>query len=158
MNSGIVLALTLGVGFVAGLRSMTAPAVTAWAAYLGWIHLSNSPLSFMGSKWAVVILSLGALGEFVADKLPGTPSRTAAVGLSARIVTGGLSGACLAVAGGSALWLGAIIGALGGIAGAFAGYKARVGLVQTLRVPDFAIALPEDLVAIGLGLFFVSRF
>ncbi len=74
-----------------------------------------------------------ALVEFVADQLPSTPARTAAVGLSARIVTGALSGACLAVAGGAAfgweLWLGAI----GGIAGAFGGYQARVGLVRGLR-------------------------
>jgi uncharacterized membrane protein len=47
---------------------------------------------------------------------------------------------------------------LGGIAGAFGGYQARVGLVRTLRVPDFTIAIPEDLVAIGLGLLLVSRF
>jgi hypothetical protein len=33
-----------------------------------------------------------------------------------------------------------------------------VGLVRALHVPDFAIAISEDLLAIGLGLFFVSRF
>jgi hypothetical protein len=31
-------------------------------------------------------------------------------------------------------------------------------LVRALRVPDLAIAIPEDLVAIGLGLFLTSRF
>ena len=87
-----------------------------------------------------------------------TPSRTAPVGLGARIVTGALTGACLAVAGDASLWLGALAGAVGGIAGAFAGYRARVGLVRALHVPDFAIAIPEDLIAIGLGLFLVSRF
>jgi uncharacterized membrane protein len=84
--------------------------------------------------------------------------RTAPIGLSARIVTGSLSGASLAIAGGAKFWQGAVAGALGGIAGAFGGYQARVGLVRMLRVPDFAIAVPEDLVAIGLGLFLVSRF
>jgi uncharacterized membrane protein len=80
------------------------------------------------------------------------------VGLSARIVTGALSGACLAVGGVATLWIGALAGAFGGIVGAFGGYQARVGLVRALRVPDFAIAVPEDLIAIGLGLFLVSRF
>jgi len=47
---------------------------------------------------------------------------------------------------------------VGAVAGTFAGYKARVGLVQSLNVPDFAIALPEDLVAIGLGWLLVTRF
>jgi hypothetical protein len=30
--------------------------------------------------------------------------------------------------------------------------------VRALHAPDLAIAIPEDLVAIGLGLFLVSRF
>jgi uncharacterized membrane protein len=158
MSSEFVLLLTLGIGFVAGLRSLTAPAVVAWAAHLGWINVHGSPLAFMGSMWAVGVFTLLAFVELVADQLPNTPSRTALVGLSARIVTGALSGACLAVGGGAALWMGVLAGAFGGIAGAFGGYQARVGLVRALRVPDFAIAVPEDLIAIGLGLFLVSRF
>lgn len=158
MTSTFALLLALGIGIVAGLRSLTAPAVVAWAAHLGWINLHNSPLAFMGSKWSLGIFTVLALVEFVADQLPGTPARTAAVGLSARIVTGGLCGACLAVAGGAALIVGAVAGAIGGVAGAFAGYHTRVGLVHSLHVPDVAIAVPEDIVAIGLGLFLVSRF
>jgi uncharacterized membrane protein len=158
MNSGFGLLLVFGIGVVAGLRSMTAPAVVAWAAHLGWIHLSGSPLAFMGSPWAVGIFTLGALGEFIADQLPSTSARTAAVGLTARIVVGLLTGACLAVAGGASYWLGALIGAIGAIAGAFGGYQARVRLVRGLHVPDAAVAIPEDLVAIGLGLLLVSRF
>ena len=158
MNSGFALLLAFGIGVVAGLRSMTAPAVVAWAAHLGWINLSGSPLAFMGSAWAVGIFTVGALGEFVADQLPTTPARTAAVGLTARIVIGLLTGACLGVAGGASYWLGALIGAIGAIAGAFGGYQARVRLVRGLHVPDAAIAIPEDLVAIGLGLLLVSRF
>jgi uncharacterized membrane protein len=155
---GFALLLAFGIGLVNGLRSLTAPAVVAWAAHLGWLNLSGSPLAFMGSIWAVAIFTLGALGEFVADLLPNTPARTAAVGLSARIVMGLLTGACLGMAGGASPWLAAVVGAIGAIIGAFAGYHARVGLVRALRVPDFAIAIPEDLVTIGLALFLVSRF
>jgi uncharacterized membrane protein len=158
MSSTVTLVLCLVIGFTAGLRSLTAPAVVAWAAHLGWINLHNSPLAFMGSTAAVVIFTALALFELVADKLPGTPPRTAMVGLSARFITGALSGACLAVAGGAALWLGAAIGAIGGIAGAFAGYHARAGIVRALRVPDIAVAIPEDLLTIGIGLLCVSRF
>ena len=158
MNSGFALLMAFGIGFVAGLRSLTAPAVVAWAAHLGWINLHGSPLAFMGSMSAVGIFTILALVEFVADQLPNTPSRTAPVGLAARIVTGGLTGACLGIAGDAAVWLGALAGAIGGITGAFAGYHARVGLVRMLRAPDFAIAVPEDLIAIGLGLLLVSRF
>jgi uncharacterized membrane protein len=158
MSSGFVLLLAFGIGVVAGLRSMTAPAVVTWAAHVGWISLSGSPLTFMGAVWAVAIFTLGALGEFVADQLPATPARTTAIPLIARIVIGLLTGACLGIAGSASLWLGALIGAIGAIAGAFGGYQARVGLVRTLHVPDIAIAIPEDMVAVGLGLLLVSRF
>jgi uncharacterized membrane protein len=158
MTSGLVLLLALCIGVVAGLRSLTAPAVVAWAAYLGWISLHGSHLAFMGSPWAVGVFTLLALVELVSDQLPSTPSRTAAVGLSARIVMGALSGACLGIAGGTSLWAAALAGIVGAIVGAFGGYQARVGLVRALRVRDVVIAIPEDLIAIGLGLFLVSRF
>jgi|SRR5579863_3125180 len=158
MNSELPLSLAFGIGVVAGLRSFTAPAVVAWAAHLGWINLHHSILAFMGSKWTVGILTVLALFEFVADQLPSTPPRTGAMGLSARIVTGALTGASFAAAGGTTLLLGAPVGAVGGVVGAFAGYHARVGLVRRLGVSDFAVALPEDALAIGLGLFLVSRF
>ena len=157
MQSTLALFLAFGIGVVAGLRSMTAPAVTAWAVHLGWLDLKASPLGFMGSPWAVGVLTLAALGELVVDKLPMTPSRTKPGPLAARIVMGGLSGACLTVAAGGSPWVGAVVGAIGGIVGTFAGYRARMGLVQSLKVPDAAIAIPEDLVAIGLGLLLVSR-
>lgn len=157
MNAGSLL-LAFGIGVVAGLRSMTAPATVAWAAHLGWINLSGSHLAFMASTWAVGILTLGALGEFVADQLPTTPARTTALPLAARIAMGLLTGTCLGIAGGASLWLAALIGAGGAVVGAFSGYKARIGLVRALHAPDFAIAVPEDLIAIGLGLLLVSRF
>ena len=76
MNGNYLLAIALGIGFVAGLRSFTAPAVVAWAANLGWLNLQDSRLAFMGSTAAVTILSLLALGELFADKVPGVPRRT----------------------------------------------------------------------------------
>ncbi len=157
MNAGLALALSFGIGVVAGLRSMTAPAVVAWAAHLGWINLTGSPLAFIGSIWAVSIFTLGALGEFIADQLPSTPPRTKGPGLIARIVMGLLTGAGLALAGGASLIVGAILGALGSLVGAFGGYYARTGLVRSLRVPDFVVAIPEDLIAVGLGLLLVTR-
>ena len=41
--------------------------------------------------------------------------------------------------------------------GAFAGYQVRTRLVKALGVKDAFIAIAEDLVAIGLALFIVSR-
>jgi uncharacterized membrane protein len=146
------LIISLGLGFVAGLRSMTAPAIVAWAARIGWMNLSNSPLAFMGSRWAVALFTLAALAEYVADLLPTTPARTAPVGLVTRIVVGLLTGASVAIAGGFMLWVGLLGGVIGAIAGAFGGYRARGGLVRALHVPDAVIAIPEDVIAVSLGL------
>ncbi|MCU1242596.1 MAG: hypothetical protein JWO71_3322 [Candidatus Acidoferrum typicum] len=158
MNASYVLLLAFGIGIVAGLRSLTAPAVVAWAVRLGWLNLYNSALSFLGSTATVVIFTILALVELVADQLPSTPARTKAVGLIARIVLGGLSGAAVAVAGGQSLSIGGILGAAAGVIGAFAGYQVRTGLVRALKVPDIVIALIEDLVAIGGALLIVTRF
>ena len=71
-----MLLLSLLIGFFAGLRSLTAPAASAWAVYLRWLNLEGS-LALMGSVAAVAAFTLLALVELVADKLPRTPSRTA---------------------------------------------------------------------------------
>ena len=158
MTPSQVLLLALLIGIVSGLRSVTAPAVVAWGAHLNWLNLRNTALSFMASTAAVVIFTLLALVELIADKLPSTPSRTEPVGLIARILLGGLSGACVAVSGAQSIVLGAVLGAVGGVAGAFAGYEVRTRLVKALDVPDLVVALLEDSVAISGGLFIVSRF
>ena len=111
----------------------------------------------MGSIIAVIIFSALALFELFADLQPSTPKRTAPVPLVARILMGGLCGACLCASAHQSLIVGAILGAIGGIIGAFAGYQVRRKLVSALNIKDFFIALPEDLVTIGLAYFFVSR-
>jgi uncharacterized membrane protein len=154
-----VLLLVFAIGFVTGLRSFTPAAVVCWAAYLDALNLRATPLAFLGSSAAIAIFTLLALGELVADKLPKTPSRTAAVGLSARILLGALCGAALTLASQqSSSWLlGAVLGAIGGIAGAFAGYQARTRLVRALKVPDIVIALIEDAVAIAAAILIVTH-
>jgi uncharacterized membrane protein len=145
------------IGLFGGLRALTAPAVTAWAVHLGWLKL-DGPLTLIGSLPSVVIFTLLAVVELVADKLPQTPSRTAPPGLIARILMGGLTGACVGTGGGQGAVFGAILGIVGGIVGCFGGYQARTGFVKALGVPDIYVALVEDLVAIGGSLWTVSRF
>jgi uncharacterized membrane protein len=156
MNLTLVL-LMFGIGVIAGLRSMTPPAVVSWAVHLGWLNLGNSRLAGMGSTLAVVILTVLALGELIVDKLPFTPNRTSPGPLIGRIVTGALCGAALGVAGGGSVGAGVALGAAGAVAGAFGGYQARHRLVKGTGLRDFAVALAEDLVAIGGGLLIVTR-
>ncbi len=158
MAPSYVLFLAFAIGIIAGLRSLTAPAVVAWAAHRGWLNLLNTSLAFMGSTLAVGIFTVLALVELVTDQLPSTPARTKPPGLIARIILGGLSGAAVALAGGQSLAPGLGLGIAGGVSGAFLGYQARTGLVRALKVPDVVIAVLEDLVAIGGALFIVTRF
>jgi len=143
-------------GCVCGLRSMTAPAVVAWGAHLGWLHLQGSLLAFFAHKISLVIFSLFAIGELIADKLPFIPARTQAGPLAVRIIFGALCGAalCISAAVASAM-AGAFLGAVGGVAGAFAGHNYRRRLAPI--VPDGVLALCEDLVAVGGGFFLISR-
>jgi uncharacterized membrane protein len=157
VNANLVFALAIGIGLVAGLRSLLAPATVAWAARLGWLHLQGTTLGFMGSKVAVVLFSLLAIGELIGDKLPRTPKRTAVAPLLARMLTGSLSGGCLCLSWHQSLGIGAVLGAIGAVIGAFGGYETRKRLVTQLNLPDLVVALLEDLVAISLALFLISR-
>jgi uncharacterized membrane protein len=152
----MMLLLAFLIGVFAGLRSLTAPAATAWAIHLGWLKVEG-PLSFIGSVPAVAIFSVLAIVELVADKLPQTPSRTSPPGLIARIVMGGLAGACVAVGGAQGLLLGAVLGGVGGVVGCFLGYKSRTGLVKALGTGDLNVALVEDLIAIAGSVWVVSQ-
>jgi uncharacterized membrane protein len=157
MSSTEVLILAFLIGVIAGLRALTPVAVIACGAY--WHRfLQGTPLSFMGRLPAAVVFTVLALLELYADQLPTTPSRLAPVGLITRIVTGGLSGACLAAAGAQTIAFGAVLGAVGGVVGAFAGYHARTGLVKALNGRDLPIALLEDAIAIGGAIVIVACF
>jgi uncharacterized membrane protein len=157
MNSNLILALAFGIGVIAGLRALTAPAVVAWAAHLHWIALQGTHLAFMGTIVAVAIFTLAAVAEIVNDKLPKTPPRTATPSVIIRIVMGAFAAATLSAGIGGSLWIGALLGAVGALVGTFGGYYVRTGLVKALHSPDFVIALLEDAVAVCGGLFLASR-
>jgi uncharacterized membrane protein len=137
------------IGIVAGLRSMTAPAVVAWAAHFGRLHLEGTPLAFLASAVARYILLALMLAELVADKLPSTPSRKQPGPFIGRILAGALSGAAIAGGQGIGLVAGSVAGGLGAVVGTLCGYRARTGLVQALKVPDYVVAVAEDIVAVG---------
>jgi uncharacterized membrane protein len=135
---------------------MTAPAVVSWAARCGGLHLENTGLAFLGFTFTPYILSVLAIGELIADKLPKTPSRKAPPGFIGRIVTGALSGAALGAAN-QALIGGLVAGVVGAVAGTLGGYEFRARLVKAIGGNDLPIALLEDAIAIGGALLIVSR-
>jgi len=146
------------IGVVCGLRSLTGPAVVSWGAHLGWLPLAGSPLAFLGHPVAVALFTIFALCELVADKLPKTPARTSVGPLIVRIICGSFCGTALALAGHGLIGVGAVLGAIGAVIGAFGGYACRHAASGSGKLPDLPVALLEDLVAVGGGLFLVSRF
>lgn len=143
----MVYFLALGIGIIAGLRAMTAPAAISWAAYWGYLNLGGSWLTFMGYRFTPWILSVLALGEFVTDQLPSTPSRKVPVQFGARLVSGALSGAVVGVDGG-VLWGGLVAGIVGAVIGTLGGAAVRSRLAIAFG-RDLPAALVEDAVAIS---------
>ena len=144
------------IGVVVGLRSLTAPAAVSWAARLGWLHLENTWLAFLGFAATPYIFSVLAVGELISDKLPNTPSRKAPMGFIARVVCGALCGAAIG-ASGQVLIGGLLAGVLGGVAGTFGGYEFRSRLAKAIGGKDLPIALLEDAIAICGAFLIVSR-
>lgn len=139
--------LALAIGIIAGLRAMTAPAAIAWAAWLGILPLSGTPLGWLGHIAAPILFSIAAAGELVSDQLPKTPSRKVLPQFTARILMGGLSGAAIGFAMGS--WIGGLVaGVVGAVIGTYGGAWARARLAAAFK-RDLPAALIEDVVAIG---------
>jgi uncharacterized membrane protein len=134
------------IGGVAGLRALTAPAAVSWAAQIGWLHLGDTHLAFLGYRWTPWMLTALALVELVTDQLPSTPSRTVPMQFGARILTGALSGAAIGASSGL-LIVGGIAGIIGAVLGTLGGRAARAGLADAFG-KDMPAALIEDTVAI----------
>lgn len=145
MTTPLLLAFTIGV--IAGLRAMTAPAAVSWAARLGYLRLRDTPLAFLGHVYAPWLLTLLALAELVTDQLPSTPSRTVPVQFTARIVSGGLSGAAIGASHG-ALGTGLVAGAIGAVVGTLGGRAFRARLASAFH-RDPPAAFIEDALALG---------
>jgi uncharacterized membrane protein len=148
-------ALLLGV--VTGIRSQVPVAVLAIEAQRGGFdpgagRLARGFASPQGVLGAVVALG----GELVADKLPVTPPRTTSGPLLQRLATGGTVGAAVHYDAGRPRALGALLGAVGAGAGAWAGTRARGFLAERTRLPGPVLGALEDLVAVGLAVAVVA--
>jgi uncharacterized membrane protein len=132
--------------------------VVAWAARFKWIDLDGTWASFLGRVATPWVFTLLAVAELVGDQLPTSPSRTSPPQFGFRVLTGAFSGAAVATGVDESPLLGAVAGGLGAVAGTLGGHAARVGLVQRLKVPDFAVAIPEDFIAVVGGFLLLAAF
>ena len=156
MKTSKVLALSVAIGALAGLRTFTPPAVLSRAARRRSLSRRKNILTRLATSKVANSLTSMAAGELVVDKLPTTPSRLTPGPLTARFVSGALCGAALCASAKKPLGQGALLGGLGAIAGAFAGYHLRQRLDR--EFPDLPVALIEDAIAIGGSIAVASSF
>ncbi len=123
-----------GIGAVAGSRSL-APAAMLVRGGSGWSRAAK----------------LLAAGELLGDKLPMIPSRMSRPALGVRAVSGAWSGGTVASARSGNRLAGMAFGLGGALLGSWLGYTLRANLVKKRGMPDFAIALAEDALALGVA-------
>jgi uncharacterized membrane protein len=133
------------------MRSMAAPAALSR-------HLANRSaepdgglerlLTHPAAPW---VLGIASAAEHVADKLPGTPNRTDAGPLGARMASGALCGAVVARRAGESVVAGALVGAFAAAAATFAAYEIRHALTADTGLPDLPVALVEDIAAVTVA-------
>jgi uncharacterized membrane protein len=140
-------------GIATGLRAMTPMAVLCWFAHLGYLPVQGTWAAWTARLGVAILFTVLALGEYVGDKLPRTPNRTAPGPLLARAVLGGLAGSICATAMHGAGLEGVVLAVAGALVGSFAGFMIRREVVQKLACADWPIALVEDISAILAALF-----
>jgi uncharacterized membrane protein len=150
MTQVIVILLALAIGVIAGLRALTAPAVVAWGAFLGWIDVAGKWSEWVAHPITVTVLTIFLLIELVTDQLPKTPSRRTPPQFTARLIMGAFAGAVI----GSAshhTFIGLGAGIIGAVLGTLCGAEARARLTAANGGKDRPVAIGEDVVAVGGG-------
>jgi uncharacterized membrane protein len=148
-----VLVAALLIGVIAGLRTFTAPAAVSWGAHAGRIPLAGTHFAWVGHTVTVSILTaLAALEILIIDQLPSTPSRKAPPSFITRMISGGLSGGAIGLAGGS-FWPGLVLGLIGAVIGTLGGAAFRARLAAAFG-KDRPAAILEDALDV-IGAFFI---
>ena len=136
--------IPFGIGFVTGMRSMTACAALTWAASQGRTRGALIP----AGPVARTLATAAAAAEVAGDKMPFAPDRRIPPSFAVRLAIGAVGGWALAGRQASPGY-GALAGMVGAVAGTLIGREARGGDSRT--APGRMRGLAEDLAAIGLA-------
>jgi uncharacterized membrane protein len=134
---------------------MLPAATVSRAVREGTLCMEGTPLAFAKGRNLNRLLVGLALAEIVADKLPMTPSRKAAILFAGRILSGALAGAAVGIVARRAT-LGAMLGMAGAVVGTEGGAAFR-SWMASLFDRDLPAAVIEDLVALALIGFVSSK-
>ena len=140
---------SIGIGILAGMRTMSACAALCWAASRGRTRGDIIPAG-PGSR---TLATAAALAEMAGDKLPFSPDRRIPPSFAARLAIGAFGGWALAGRSASPR-TGALAGLAGAVAGTLVGRAARGADSRTAS--GRARGLSEDMIAAGLAVALVS--
>ena len=146
----------LGLGVITGFRSTSALALLSRVGSRSGLQSERLP-SWLFQKGAMRGLAAAALGELIVDKLPFTPSRLNRGPLAGRAFSGGLAGMASFRLAAKPAWVGWGSGAVGALAGSFAGGRGRAWLVKRTGLPDPVVAVGEDLLTLTAGRAVIRR-
>lgn len=144
----------LGLGVLAGMRSMSAPALVSrrltGRPLSGALHGASGLLAGTGRARALAVL---AAGEMAADKSSRLPARTQPAALVGRALSGALVGAVAGERGGAGGRLrAALLGAGAAVAASFVLAALRRLATERMHVPNALAGLAEDAAVVALGL------
>jgi len=139
-----------GLGVVSGLRSMQGLAWVSRALAGRRPARGAGPVERMLSHALVSrTLAVAAAGELAVDKHPSAPDRIQPASLLARAAAGAAVGSV--AAGRNRQLLGALTGAGCAVAGAYVGWFLRREAGRVTSMPDKALAVAEDALAVSMA-------
>ena len=156
MNEKRALTRAIGLGALAGMRSIAAPALLSrYAArdnaWPNGLDMAQTPFAVLGSSVAPPVLGVLAAGEMSGDKMPAAPDRTSPLALAARAGSGAIVGGAIFAAEDEKPLKGALIGAGVAVAAAFVSLAIRKGLNDKAHIPDKFLGIGEDLLVGVVG-------
>jgi uncharacterized membrane protein len=141
-RASVVLGRAAALGAATGLRSTVALAALIVRRNDGLPAILRHPAARLAAAMADG-------GELIGDKLPMTPSRLTPPGLASRVISASLAAAVLTRSGHRHPVPAVAIASAAAVAAAKIGHDTRCALAR--RLPDPAVAVVEDAVAIGLA-------
>ncbi|MBF9254543.1 DUF4126 family protein [Pontibacter sp. 172403-2] len=156
MNNNNPIWRTLGLGAIAGMRSMTAPALLSnELSNAPTAALAGSPLRYLQHGPVATGLKLLAASELVGDKIPGMPDRISPPILLPRALSGALVGATIFTVHQDSWIKGAAIGAAAAVAATYGSFYLRK--LMNKYAPNAVSGALEDALTLGSGLAIAKR-
>jgi uncharacterized membrane protein len=145
------IALAAGMGCIAGMRSMSAPALLSRRMTGRFPSRDGRTVRLLSGQRTATALTCLAAGEMIADKTPFVGNRTELPSLAGRTLSGALAGAAIAGFTGTRRSSAVFIGAAAALGFTFVAYRLRKYASESTGLPDVVFGLAEDVAVVLLG-------